>query len=141
LTNNLNGEKMADYDIKFGKAGQVKVGSYIVIDNMICKIDTIDKSKPGKHGAAKIRMTATGVFSGKKTNLLKPSDATIEIPQLDKGNAQIIADLGDKYQAMDILDYKTYEIKKGDFKGLTPGESIEYLKAGKEIKIIRKKSD
>ena len=32
---------MADYDIKFSKAGQVKVGSYIVIDDMVCKINTI----------------------------------------------------------------------------------------------------
>jgi len=132
---------MADYDIKFSQAGQVKIGGFIVIEEVICKIDTIDKSKPGKHGAAKIRMTATGVFNGKKMNLLKPADADIEIPQMDKGNAQVIADLGDKYQIMDTTDYKTYDIDKGEFKNLNSGENIEYIKAGENIKIVRKKGD
>jgi len=131
---------MRDYNIKFGQIGQLKVGQFIVIDEVICKIDSMDKSKPGKHGAAKIRMTGTGVFSGKKMNLLKPSDTAVEVPLVDKGNAQIIANLGDKYQVMDTSDYQTYEVDKGEFKSLNAGDNIEYLKAGALIKIIRQKS-
>jgi translation initiation factor 5A len=133
--------KMTDFQTKFSKAGQMKEGQFIVIDEMICKINSINKSKPGKHGAAKIRMVAIGVFTDKKTNLLKPSDADVEVPVLDKGNAQVNADLGEKYQIMDILDYQTYEVKKGEFKNLQPGDNIEYMKAGSNIKIIRKKSN
>ncbi len=132
---------MSDFNIKFAQVGQMKLGQFIVIDGIICKIDTMDKSKPGKHGAAKIRMTATGVFTGKKMNLLKPSDTDVEVPLMDKGNAQIIADLGDKYQVMDTADYQTYEVEKGDFKKLESGNTIEYLKAGAQIKIVRIKSD
>jgi len=132
---------MVDFQTKFAKAGQMKEGQFIVIDDMICKIYSIQKSKPGKHGAAKIRMVANGVFVDKKTNLLKPSDADIEVPVLDKGNAQVIADLGDKYQIMDIADYQTYEVAKGEFKDLQAGDNLEYMKAGSNIKIIRKKSN
>ena len=119
----------------------MKEGQFIVIDEMICKIYSIQKSKPGKHGAAKIRMVANGVFLDKKTNLLKPADADIEVPVLDKGNAQVIADLGDKYQIMDIADYQTYEVVKGEFKDLQAGDNLEYIKAGSNIKIMRKKSN
>ncbi|MCK9292900.1 MAG: translation initiation factor IF-5A [archaeon] len=131
---------MSDYDIKFAQVGQMKLGQFIVIEDVICKIDSMDRSKPGKHGAAKIRMTATGVFNGKKMNLLKPADTAVEVPLLGKGNAQIIADLGDKYQVMDTADYQTYEIDKADFKNLNAGDNIEYLKAGALIKIVREKS-
>lgn len=128
-----------DYDIKFSELGQVKEKQFILIDDVICKVDTITKSKPGKHGAAKIRMTATGVFTGQKMNLLKPSSEDVQIPILDKGNGQIIADLGAKYQVMDMANYQTYEVDKDEFTDLVPGSEIEYLKAGSLIKISRKK--
>ncbi len=132
---------MTDFQIKFAQAGQLKERQFIVIEGTICRIDTIDKSKPGKHGAAKIRMTATGVFNDKKMNLLKPSDADVEVPVIDKANAQIISDSGDKYQIMDVMDYQTYEVDKAEFKDLKPGDNIEYMKAGSFIKISRKRAD
>lgn len=132
---------MTEMEFKFGQAGQLKVGQYVIIDDVACKIDTVDKSKPGKHGAAKIRITATGVFNGKKMNLLKPGDADVKIPVLEKGNAQVIADLGDKYQIMDANNYQTYEVEKREFTDLNAGDNIEYTKAGDFIKVIRKKAD
>lgn len=128
-----------DFEIKFAQVGQLKEKQFIVIDDVICRIDTIAKSKPGKHGAAKIRMTATAVFTGQKMNLLKPSTEDVEVPIIDKGNAQIIADLGNKFQIMDINDYKTYEVEKGEFSDLGTGGEIEYMKAGSSIKISRKR--
>ena len=72
-------------------------------------------------------------------NLLKPSSDDIEVPILDKGNAQVIADLGNKYQVMDTANYQTYEVDKDEFTDLVAGNEIEYLKAGSMIKISRKK--
>lgn len=132
---------MTDFEIKFAQAGQVKERQFIVIEGVICRIDSIDRSKPGKHGAAKIRMTATGVFNDKKMNLLKPADADVEVPVIDKGNAQIISEMGDKFQIMDIMTYQTYDVDKGEFKDLKAGDNIEYMKAGNFIKISRKRAD
>ena len=128
-----------DYEIKFSELGQLKEKQFILIDDVICKIDTITKSKPGKHGAAKIRMTATGVFTGQKMNLLKPSSEDVQVPILDKGNGQIIADLGAKFQVMDMTNYQTYEVDKDEFADLVTGSEIEYIKAGSSIKIARRK--
>ena len=132
---------MIDFEIKFAQAGQLKERQFIVIEETICRIDTIDKSKPGKHGATKIRMTATGIFNNKKMNLLKPSDADIEVPVIDKANAQVISDIGDKYQIMDVTTYQTYDVDKAEFKDLKVGDNIEYMKAGSFIKISRKRAD
>ncbi len=132
---------MSDFQIKFAQAGQLKERQFIVIEETICRIDTIDKSKPGKLGAAKIRITATGVFNDKRMNLLKPADADVEVPVIDKGNAQVISDSGDKYQIMDVADYQTYDVDKAEFKDLKAGDNLEYMKAGPFIKIVRKKAD
>jgi translation initiation factor 5A len=130
---------MADYEIKFAQLGQLKEKQYLIIDDVICKINTMTKSKPGKHGAAKMRIVATAVFTGQKMNLLKPTSATVKVPILEKGSAQVNADLGDKYQIMDINDYQTYEVSKGDLNNLEVGSQVEYIKAGNQLKILRKK--
>jgi translation initiation factor 5A len=130
---------MADYEIKFAQLGQLKEKQFLVIDDVICKIDSMTKSKPGKHGAAKMRVVAIAVFTGQKMNLLKPTSAMVEVPLMEKGNAQVIADLGEKYQIMDLMTYQTYEVEKDEFKNLDSGSELEYMKAGAQIKIIRKK--
>src|SRR3989344_6319552 len=56
---------------KFVKIGQLKEGGYLLIDDVAVQIKSIEKSKPGKHGAAKARITAVGLFNNqKKTPLM-----------------------------------------------------------------------
>jgi len=44
----------------------LKVGRYIIIDDEPSTIVNLEKSKPGKHGSAKARIDAIGVFDGQK---------------------------------------------------------------------------
>jgi len=44
----------------------LKVGRYMIIDEEPCKIMSISTSKPGKHGEAKARIEAVGIFDGQK---------------------------------------------------------------------------
>ncbi|MEW6329638.1 MAG: translation initiation factor IF-5A, partial [Candidatus Micrarchaeota archaeon] len=57
----------------FASAKELKVGKYVLIDGVPCRVVGIESSAPGKHGAAKMRVTAIGVFDGSKRTLLKPS--------------------------------------------------------------------
>ena len=50
----------------------LKVNRYIIIDDEPCKIVSISTSKPGKHGEAKARIEAIGVFDGQKRSIVKP---------------------------------------------------------------------
>ncbi|HZX34602.1 MAG TPA: translation initiation factor IF-5A [archaeon] len=131
---------MADGDKKFTNAGSLKPGSYVLIDGEVCHVKNVEKSKPGKHGAAKVRVTAMGIFKDTKKTLLKPTDADVEVPIILKGDAQVVAVMGDKVQIMDLQDYQTFEIEKPkDISGLSGGVELEYIRWGDNIKVVRKK--
>ena len=70
--------------------GTLKKGSYVIIEEEPCRIVDISKSKPGKHGSAKARVTAIGVFDGTKRSFVKPVGAKAEVPMIDKKTGQII---------------------------------------------------
>ncbi|MFH1752050.1 MAG: translation initiation factor IF-5A [archaeon] len=125
---------------KFVEVGQLKVGNYVLIDDVPCKIIGKEKSKPGKHGSAKARITATGVFVNQKKTLMKPTSAEAESPIIEKSSAQVIAKIGDKLQLMDLTSYQTLEVNADEeFKDLAAGTEVEYIKYGPNIKISRLK--
>ncbi len=128
---------MADYMI--AQVKDLKKGKYVIIDGIPCKVVDIQISKPGKHGSAKARVTAVGIFNGEKKQLLKPVDAEIHIPIVEKKYAQVIADLGDQWQLMDLETYETFEAPKNPEVNVQPGDEVEYIKALGQIKVTRKR--
>lgn len=129
-------------DIKFTPVGQLKEGGYVLIDGFVCQIKTVEKSKPGKHGSAKARITAVGLFDGQKRNLMAPVHAECEVPVVDRGNAQVVAVMGGQLQIMDAASYEMFNVAKpADMKELKSGDEIEYLKFDKNLKILRKRGE
>ena len=124
--------------------GSLKIGHYIVIDGEPCKIVEYEKSKPGKHGAAKARIVAISALTGTKKNVISPVDAKIEVPMIEKRTGQVISVTGDMVQLMDMETYQTFETempKDEEFKGkLASGMEIEYWNMLGKIKIVRIKS-
>ena len=55
--------------------GKLKEGRYMVIEDEPCRIVGISISKPGKHGAAKSRIEAVGIFDGVKRSVVQPVSA------------------------------------------------------------------
>ena len=121
-----------------GQVKDLKKGKYVVIDDTPCKVVDIQKSKPGKHGSAKARVTAIGIFNDQKKQLLKPVDANIEIPEVDRRNGQVVADLGSTYQVMDLNTYETFEIEKAEIKA-NAGQEVEYISCMGQKQILRAK--
>ncbi|TFG08649.1 translation initiation factor IF-5A [Candidatus Thorarchaeota archaeon] len=98
--------------IRKAEAKTLKPGSYFLIEGEPCRVISIEKSKPGKHGAAKANITAVGFFDDRKRNVIMPADRMVDVPVIDKRAATIIADLGEQYQLMDSETYETYNIPK-----------------------------
>jgi translation initiation factor 5A len=117
----------------------LKVGRYMIVDNEPCKIMSISTSKPGKHGEAKARIEAIGVFDGQKRSVVHPVKHKVHVPIIDKRSAQIVALMGENVQLMDLETYETFEMKIPDeFKNqLKPGSEILYLEALGRKKITR----
>ena len=106
---------------------EIKTGRFILIDGIPCKVVEIETSAPGKHGSAKMRVTAVGIFEGGKKTLLKPSDADAEVPIINKKKAQVVSVSGETSQMMDSETYESFEIKVPDeFKSsIKPGAEVE----------------
>ncbi|MBU0662612.1 MAG: translation initiation factor IF-5A [Candidatus Diapherotrites archaeon] len=125
---------------KFASAGHLKPGGYVLVDGAVCQVKSTEKSKPGKHGSAKVRVTAMGIFGEGKKTLLKPTDADVEVPIIRKGAGQVVAVMGDTMQIMDMDSYATYNLPKPkDIDGLASGVEVEYHQYGDKVKIVRKK--
>ncbi len=125
---------------ELGEVRTLKVNRYMIIDDEPCKIVSITTSKPGKHGEAKARIEAIGVFDGQKRSVVHPVKHKIHIPIIDKRNAQILSLIGDDtVQLMDLDTYETFEMPIPDeYKGkLEPGAEINYLEALGKKKITR----
>ena len=118
----------------------LKVNRYMIIDDEPCKIVSITTSKPGKHGEAKARIEAIGIFNGQKRSVVHPMKHKIHVPIIDKRNAQILSLMGeDTVQLMDLDTYETFEMQiPNEYKGkLEPGAEINYLEALGKKKITR----
>ena len=90
--------------------GKIKEGRYIVVEDEPCKVVGLATSKPGKHGAAKARIDAVGIFDGVKRSIVQPVSAKAYIPIVERKSGQVISIAGDMAQLMDMKDYSNFEI-------------------------------
>ena len=123
--------------------GALKVGSYVIVDDAPCRIVSYTKSKPGKHGSAKARVVAIGVFDGGKRSFVKPVSAKVEVPLIEKRSGQVIALLPAAVQIMDLETYEMLEAPIPEEKELksklASGVEVEYWRILGKIKITRTK--
>lgn len=111
--------------------GNLKVGSFIVIDGEPCRIIDISKAKTGKHGSAKATVTAISIITKSKKVLVAPVDSQVEVPVVEKRIGRIIADLGDRVQVMDVETFEIFEVPKESIDEsirdkIAPDQEVEY---------------
>lgn len=107
----------------------LKEGKYVLIDEEPCVIKSISHAKTGKHGSAKARVDAIGIFDGTKRSIVQPVTDKIYVPIVDRKNGQVLAVKGDVCQIMDMADYTTLELK-------IPEELKDKIEAGKDISYL-----
>lgn len=115
----------------YASLGDLKKGSYIIIDGEPCRIVEYSTAKTGKHGSAKAHVVAVSLFTGQKKTLVAPVDTRVQVPVIDKRLGQVIADLGSSVQVLDMESYDTIEIQKPTdepqlAEALKPGVNIEF---------------
>jgi translation initiation factor 5A len=119
----------------------IKVGSYVMVEGEPCRIVDYAKSKPGKHGSAKARVVAIGVFDGVKRTFVKPVDTKVDVPLIEKRSGQVLAMLPSAVQLMDLETYEVLEApipEDEDLKNkLANGVEVEYWRILSRIKIMR----
>ncbi len=115
----------------------LKEGRYVIIDDEPCVIKSLSHSKPGKHGSAKARVDAVGIFDNQKRSIISPVTQKIYVPLVERKNGQVISISGDVVQIMDMGDYSTIELTMPDeYKNkIEVGKDIQYLVAMGKMKI------
>lgn len=116
----------------------LRKGSFIIIDDVPCRVDYVSVTKSGKHGAAKARVDAIGLLDGRRKSLVKPADENVDVPIILKKKAQVLAISGNKVQLMDTSDYSMLELEiPEELKGkLNSGEEVNYYELA-EIKTLK----
>ena len=110
-------------------------GSYVLIEDVPCTISSYSTAKPGKHGSAKARIDAEGVFDGQKRSLSQPVDAKVWVPIINRKQGQVIDVRSDEIQVMDLETYDNFVMKAGD-EGLEADDEIEFLEFEGQRKIV-----
>jgi len=113
----------------FAIAKELKVGKYVLIEDIPCKVVEVESSKPGKHGAAKMRVTGIGVFDQQKKTLLTPGDADVEVPIIERREVLVLSVSGKTAQVMDKQSNETYDID-------VPDDLLANAASGKEAEVI-----
>lgn len=113
-------------DKKVTDVGSIKVGGYIIVDDVACIVKNIQISKPGKHGSTKARIEAVGLVDEQKRIFIKPTSDRIEVPIIEKKNAQVLSIHETIANVMDMVTYETFDLK-------IPEELINQVKEGDQI--------
>jgi len=126
------------------EAGKLRQKSFLVIDGEPCRVVEIEKSKPGKHGSAKVRIVAIGLFDNVKRTLVLPADARVDVPIVKKFTAQVTSITGDTVQLMSLDDYSIFEVLQPEDEEirsrLEPGVEVEVWEIVGRHKITRIRS-
>jgi len=99
------------YEKKLVGINTLKKGDTLIIDDAPCKITSMQVSRPGKHGHAKINLMAVGLLDDKKRNAVMPGHDKVEVPIVEKKNAQVLSVSGNMASVMDSETYETFELE------------------------------
>jgi len=115
---------------------ELQEGSYVMMDDSPCKINSYSTAKPGKHGSAKARIEGKGVFDGKKRSLSQPVDAKVWVPIIERKGGQVVSVSGNDAQIMDLDTYETFTMRIPEDESMSPDDEIEYLEYEGQRKIV-----
>jgi len=73
-----------------GASESVKVGYHVVVNDKPCKIVEVNKSKPGKHGSAKLTFFGVCIFTDSKQQGTAQAHATVQVPQIKRLEYQLV---------------------------------------------------
>ncbi|HLC37667.1 MAG TPA: translation initiation factor IF-5A [Candidatus Nanoarchaeia archaeon] len=94
--------------------GSLKPGRYVIFEDKVCVLKSIETSRTGKHGHAKCRVEAIGVLDNSKIIKIIPAHDNVEVPIIEKKSAQVLSIQGDTANVMDMESYETFDLKIPD---------------------------
>lgn len=91
--------------------GSLQKGNYVIVEGTACRVTDTQVSRPGKHGHAKVRLTAVGLVDDKKRIVVMPGHDNVEVPIVEKKTAQVLSIKGNTANVMDSESYETFDME------------------------------
>ncbi|MBI5871483.1 translation initiation factor IF-5A [archaeon] len=91
-------------------ATDIKPGRFVIFEGVACIVRNNDISKAGKHGHKKCRIEAIAIKDGRKFIKILPGHDKIEVPIIEKKNAQVLSISGNIANVMDTESYETFNV-------------------------------
>ena len=113
-------------DVTHTHAGSLRSGRFVVFDGEACIVKDVQTTKTGKHGHAKSRVEATKLKDGKNVVKVMPAHDKVDIPVIQKKNAQVLTVTDDHANVMDMESFETFDIKITE-------EHKEQVKEGSQV--------
>lgn len=104
----------------------LKPNGFVIIDGVPCRVERVQVSTSGKHGHAKVRLDAIGLFDNTRRSIIEPSHENVEVPIVEKKRGQVVSITGNKAQIMDLTDYSVTEME-------IPEERKDRIKQGEDV--------
>jgi len=117
----------------------LKSNSFVIIEDVPCRVDKVQISSSGKHGHSKVRLDAKGLLDGRTRSIIMPADEEVEIPIVEKKQGQVLSITGNTAQVMDMTDFQVFdmEIPEERKEEVKQGEEIDYYEVS-DVKTLKK---
>ena len=115
----------------------LKVGRYCCVEDKAYKINSISKSKPGKHGSAKARLELVDFCTRQKISHVGSVTDSINVPLIEKGTAMVTHIEGAEVHAMNMRDHSMMILPMEEEMEIDAGKEIMWMEALGLYKIIR----
>jgi len=116
----------------------LKPNGFVIIDGVPCRVERVQVSTSGKHGHAKVRLDAIGLFDNTRRSTIGPSHENVEVPIVEKKRGQVVSITGSKAQVMDMTTYEVTEMDIPDERKdkIRQGEEVDYFEV-LEVKTLK----
>ena len=93
------------------EAGRLTKGDYVMMGDKPSKVVKTSKAKPGKHGSAKIILTASSVITGKNSEISHHTADMVDAPIIKKTEYPLLGIDGDFLQLLDETNEQKDDVK------------------------------
>jgi len=100
-----------EHRVSFTSVNDLHKGCYVMMKGGFpCKVVEVARSKQGKHGSAKVSITALDIFTGRKYEDLYPSSKNVEVPEVTKVELEVLGvDERGHLQVKQLKDGKAHQ--------------------------------
>ena len=100
----------ASLDVYPADVGSIQKSDFVVLNGRPMKVVEVSHSQPGKHGHSKVHMVGIDIFTGRRTEDVRPCGHVIQVPNVTKKDYTVVEIDDENY--VSLMDDNTFEVRR-----------------------------